>query len=66
MARVEEQISDGRVLERIRGWLKADILKATERWTPPQGSPQGVVISPLLANIYLHPLDTLMANADNA
>ena len=61
MARVEERISDGRVLDLIRGWLKADILQGTESWTPVQGSPQGAVISPLLANIYLHPLDQLMA-----
>jgi Reverse transcriptase (RNA-dependent DNA polymerase) len=34
MARIEEQISDGRILDLIRGWLKADILKGLERWTP--------------------------------
>ena len=61
MARVEEKVSDGRLLDLIRGWLKADILKGLERWTPTQGSPQGAVISPLLANIYLDPLDRLMA-----
>jgi RNA-directed DNA polymerase len=61
MARVEERVSDGRALDLIRGWLTADILKGLERWTPAQGSPQGAVISPLLANIYLHPLDALMA-----
>ena len=61
MARVEAKVSDGRVLDLIRGWLKADILKGLERWTPVQGSPQGAVISPLLANIYLDPLDKLMA-----
>ena len=61
MARVESKISDGRVLDLIRGWLRADILKGLERWTPAQGSPQGAVISPLLANIYLDPLDRLMA-----
>ena len=61
MARVEEKVSDGRVLDLIRSWLKADILKGTDRWTPVQGSPQGAVISPLLANIYLDPLDKLMA-----
>ncbi len=61
MARVEERISDGRVLDLIRGWLKADILKGLERWTPTGGTPQGSVISPLLANIYLDPLDKLMA-----
>jgi len=61
MARVEEQVSDGRVLDLVRGWLKADILKGLERWTPAEGSPQGAVISPLLANIYLDPLDRLLA-----
>ena len=61
MAQVESKVSDGRVLDLIRGWLTANILKGAESWTPVQGSPQGAVISPLLANIYLHPLDTLMA-----
>ncbi len=37
MARVEERVSDGRVLDLIRGWLKADILKGLERWTPTRG-----------------------------
>jgi RNA-directed DNA polymerase len=61
MARVEDRVSDGRVLDLIRGWLQADILQDLERWTPTEGSPQGAVISPLLANIYLDPLDRLMA-----
>ena len=61
MARVEAKVSDGRVLDLIRGWLKADILKGLETWTPTRGSPQGAVISPFLANIYLDPLDAFMA-----
>ena len=65
MQRVEERISDGRVLSLLRGWLgqdiMRDIMRDMERWTPTQGTPQGAVISPLLANIYLHPLDELMA-----
>ena len=40
MARVEEKVSDGRALDLIRGWLKADILKGLERWTPMMGSPR--------------------------
>ena len=40
MAQVEERVSDGRVLDVIRGWLTADILKGLERWTPVQGSPR--------------------------
>ena len=60
MALIEEKVSDGRLLDLLRGWLKADILKGLERWTPTGGTPQGAVISPLLANIYLDPLDRLM------
>jgi RNA-directed DNA polymerase len=61
MARIEERVSDGRVLDLIQAWLKADILQDLSRWTPVTGTPQGAVISPLLANIYLDPLDRLMA-----
>jgi RNA-directed DNA polymerase len=46
MARVEERISDGRLLDLIRGWLKADILQGLEKWTPVKGSPQGAVMAP--------------------
>jgi RNA-directed DNA polymerase len=55
--RIEEKVSDGRVLELIEAFLQQDIVKEMERWTPTEGTPQGAVISPLLANIYLHPLD---------
>jgi RNA-directed DNA polymerase len=61
MRRVEERVSDGRILALLRGWLKQDIMRDLQRWTPTEGTPQGAVISPLLANIYLHPLDELMA-----
>lgn len=61
MRRVEERIGDGRVLALLRNWLQQDVLHEMERWTPTQGTPQGAVISPLLANVYLHPLDELMA-----
>jgi RNA-directed DNA polymerase len=60
--RVEERISDGRLLALIGSFLDQDILKGMERWTPVAGTPQGAVISPVLANIYLHPLDELMAS----
>ena len=60
MTRVAEKISDGRVLALIESFLRQDIMKGMERWTPTTGTPQGAVISPLLANIYLHPLDLLM------
>src|SRR6266508_2299516 len=54
---VEQKVSDGRVLELVEAFLKQDIVKEMERWTPTGGTPQGAVISPLLANIYLHPWD---------
>jgi len=54
---VEQKVSEGRVLELVEAFLKQDIVKEMERWTPTGGTPQGAVISPLLANIYLHPLD---------
>ena len=39
MERVEERLSDGRLLDLLRGWLKADVLKDVERWTPTAGAP---------------------------
>lgn len=60
LARVAERISDGPVLALIDGWLKQDIVHELKRWTPTGGTPQGAVLSPLLANIYLHPLDQHM------
>lgn len=60
LARVAERISDSRVLALIDGWLKQDVVQELKRWTPTGGTPQGAVLSPLLANIYLHPLDQLM------
>ena len=60
MERVKEHVSDGRVLELIEGFLCQDIIRDMERWTPTGGTPQGAVVSPLLANIYLHGLDCQM------
>ena len=51
MERVESSVSDGRVLDLIRGWLGQDILKGLERWTPTGGTPQGAVITPLTQKI---------------
>ena len=60
MALVEGSISDGRVLSLIESFLHQDIMTETARWQPDAGTPQGAVLSPLLANLYLHPLDLIM------
>src|ERR1700758_104099 len=60
MALVGEAISDGRVLSLIESFLHQDIMTEAARWQPEAGTPQGAVLSPLLANLYLHPLDLLM------
>ena len=63
MALVKSKIADGRVLELIKAYLSQKVMETAREWTPEEGTPQGGVISPLLANIYLDPLDHLMANA---
>lgn len=63
IARVEERIADGRVLKLISQFLKQGVLIGGKELEPEAGTPQGGVISPLLANIYLNPLDHLMENA---
>lgn len=57
---VAEEISDGSVLRLIRSWLEAGVFKGMELVGTRVGTPQGGVISPLLANIYLHPFDGRM------
>ncbi len=55
MERVSARITDGGVLALIGCWLEQDIFDGVQSWTPAGGTPQGAVISPLLANIYLPP-----------
>src|SRR5699024_3852777 len=50
-ARLEERISDGRLLDVLTGWLRQEIISDLDCWTPTGGTPQGAVISPLLANL---------------
>ena len=63
MSRLKEKIADGPVLSLIEMFLKANILDGLEEWAPATGAPQGAVLSPLLSNIYLDPLDHLMARS---
>ena len=58
MARVQERVVDGSVLALLGQCLKAGVLEELKGWQPTErGTPQGAVISPLLANLYLNPLD---------
>jgi RNA-directed DNA polymerase len=61
MALVAGKVADGRVLALVEAFLGQSVLEDTREWVPEQGTPQGAVISPLLSNIYLDPLDHLMA-----
>jgi len=59
---VEHRIADKRILRLIRKWLKAGVFEDGQRIAQTEGTPQGSVISPLLANIYLHYTFDLWAN----
>ena len=57
LSRLRERIADGRMLRLIESFLKAGIMDGLKEWEPEAGAPQGAVLSPLLSNIYLNPLD---------
>src|SRR5262245_38115680 len=58
MALIRQRIVDGNVLALLEQCLKAGVLEELKGWQPTErGTPQGAVISPLLANLYLNPLD---------
>ena len=62
-ARVHAKVSDRRVLALVDAFLQQPIFEGLAHWTVDQGTPQGAVISPLLANLYLDPLDHAVADA---
>ncbi len=63
LALTRRKVADGRVLALLERFLTQGIMDGLREWTPEAGSPQGAVISPLLSNIYLDPLDHQMAAA---
>jgi RNA-directed DNA polymerase len=66
LARVRERVSDSRLLRLVEMFLEQGVMDGLKEWTPETGTPQGAVISPLLANIYLNPLDHLLAESGYA
>jgi RNA-directed DNA polymerase len=59
---VGAKVADRRVLKLIESYLRQGVMETGKGWTPTErGTPQGAVLSPLLANLYLDPLDHKMA-----
>ena len=64
LALVEARVADGPVLALVESFLRAGVMAESKGWRPTElGTPQGGVISPLLANLYLNPFDHQMARA---
>lgn len=62
MALVTERVSDGSVLWLLGQYLRQQVVEGVKHWTPTHGTPQGAVLSPLLANLYLHPMDVALGD----
>ena len=64
MELISRKVSDSRVLKVVEAYLNQSVMDSIKCWQPEQGTPQGAVLSPLLSNIYLDPLDHEMENGD--
>lgn len=65
MQQLRRWVADGAVLSLVARYLTAGVMEGITTWVPEQGTPQGGSLSPLLANVYLNPLDHLMAMAQH-
>jgi RNA-directed DNA polymerase len=61
MHEISSRIADGKILDMLDRCLSQKVMEGLKSWEPDKGTPQGAVLSPLLANIYMHPLDERMA-----
>jgi RNA-directed DNA polymerase len=59
--RMSGKVADSKVLDLVEAFMRQQVMDDVAAWTPERGAPQGAVISPLLSNIYLDPLDHKMA-----
>jgi RNA-directed DNA polymerase len=57
---VTKEVADGKVLRLVEAFLEQPVMEEASKWTPEEGIPQGSTIGPLMANIYLHPVDDVM------
>jgi len=60
LSEVQRKVVDGKILRLIGLFLSQEVMDGINGWIPERGTPQGAVISPLLANIFLNPLDHLI------
>jgi RNA-directed DNA polymerase len=60
---VAGQVADGKVLQLVEAMLAQPVMEEASRWTPEEGIPQGSTLGPLLANVYLHPVDEEVVRA---
>jgi RNA-directed DNA polymerase len=60
LGEVTKEVADGKVLGLVEALLEQPVMEETSKWTPEEGIPQGSTIGPLMANIYLHPVDEVM------
>ena len=61
MELVKAKVSDVNALKLLQQFLDQEVIEGMKHWTPVAGTPQGSVISPLLANLYLHGLDEILS-----
>lgn len=61
MELINRQVSDVNVMKLLKQFLDQNVVEGMKAWTPVAGTPQGSVVSPLVANLYLHGLDEIIS-----
>jgi len=65
MELVKEKVSDVNTLKLLQQFLDQQVIEGMKHWTPMAGTPQGSVISPLMANLYLHGMDEMLSQGEH-